>query len=170
MEKVIKWIHWFIQQVGDCWGGGPESGRLNANNIDLNRNFPDQFKEEDTKLNTKSELKEGRQPETQAVIDWIMDNQFVLSASLHGGAGVASYPFDDSQSHQFQGFYSAAPDDAVFKMVSQDYADRHPTMKKADTCGVGFKDGITNGAYWYDLAGACPTFFTNNSFNSKFIV
>jgi carboxypeptidase D len=153
VDKAIKRIHWLIQQVGDCWGGGPESGRLNANNIDLNRNFPDQFKEEDTKLNTKSELKEGRQPETQAVIDWIMDNQFVLSASLHGGAVVASYPFDDSQSHQFQGFYSAAPDDAVFKLLSQDYADRHPTMKKPDTCGAGFKDGITNGAYWYDLAG-----------------
>ena len=47
-------------------------------------------------------------------------------------------------------FYSA-PDDKVFRQLSQDYADRHPTMKKADVCGGGFKDGITNGAYWYGL-------------------
>ena len=47
-------------------------------------------------------------------------------------------------------FYSA-PDDKVFRQLSQDYADRHPTMKKADVCGGGFKDGITNGAYWHGI-------------------
>ena len=58
--------------------------------------------------------------------------------------------------HTFTGFYSSSPDDAVFKTFSKDYADRHSTMQKLDVCGGGFKDGITNGAAWYDLTGTLP--------------
>ena len=64
-------------------------GRLNANGVDLNRNFPDQFFE----LNT-----ETFEPETAAVISWIKKYPFTLSASFHSGALVVTYPFDDSPS------------------------------------------------------------------------
>lgn len=62
--------------------------RHNARRYDLNRNFPDFFK-----ANTKQ-----AQPETEAVKEWISKIQFVLSGSLHGGALVASYPFDNTPS------------------------------------------------------------------------
>lgn len=68
--------------------------RYNARGFDLNRNFPDYFKQ-----NTKRE-----QPETDAVKEWISKIQFVLSGSLHGGALVASYPYDNtpnSSKYQF---------------------------------------------------------------------
>lgn len=55
--------------------------------------------------------------------------------------------------HIFVGHYSASPDDDVFKTLSKDYADRHLTMQKPDVCIGGFKDGITNGAEWYELTG-----------------
>ena len=45
---------------------------------------------------------------------WIKATPFVLSANLHAGAVVASYPFDDSPDHR-NNFYSAAPDDEFFR-------------------------------------------------------
>lgn len=66
-------------------------GRGNAANVDLNRDFPDRFEGrflERLKIN---------QPETIAMMKWIKSNPFVLSANLHGGAVVASYPFDNSE-------------------------------------------------------------------------
>lgn len=60
--------------------------RYNARGFDLNRNFPDYFKQNNKKT----------QPETEAVREWVSKIQFVLSGSLHGGALVASYPFDNT--------------------------------------------------------------------------
>lgn len=126
---------------GECGG---EKGRGNANLVDLNRNFPDQY---------SGAPRHEIQPETQAIINWIEGQKFVLSANLHGGSVVASYPFDDSASHKSEGTYSAAPDDAVFKQLAHVYANNHKTMKSGDHCGDRFQDGITNGAHWYDVPG-----------------
>jgi carboxypeptidase D len=129
-------------------------GRHNANGVDLNRDFPDQY---DANVN-KSNMFSNRQPETVALMNWILENKFVLSANLHGGAVVASYPFDDSKSHQLSGFYSQAPDDAVFKHLALTYSKNHKNMHKGQFCGETFKDGITNGAQWYDVPGGMQDF------------
>lgn len=62
------------------------SNRYNARGFDLNRNFPDYFKQNTKRL----------QPETEAYKEWISKIQFTLSAGLHAGALVASYPFDNT--------------------------------------------------------------------------
>ncbi|CAB4055797.1 CPD [Lepeophtheirus salmonis] len=79
---------------GSC-SRGP--GRTNANRVDLNRDFPKQFDE----------------PQRLFLS--------FLSANLHGGAVVASYPLDDSKAH-ITGLYSASPDDDVFVFISRTYA------------------------------------------------
>jgi carboxypeptidase D len=76
---------------GSCSPNPSILGRRNANLVDLNRNFPDQFH---TFGKHNSIDLEGRQPETQNVMKWIVSNYFVLSANLHALTVVASYPFD----------------------------------------------------------------------------
>jgi len=141
---------------GDCgnmMSGG--TGRENANMRDLNRDFPDQFRDG----KTQEDLVRGRQPETLAAMTWIVQNPFVLSGNLHGGSVVASYPFDDSASHVESGRKSAAPDDAVFEHLAHLYADNHATMHKGNICpGDNFPGGVTNGAQWYDVPGGMEDF------------
>ena len=84
-----------------------KNGRRNANKIDLNRNFPDPY-------DPTGDI----QPETQAVMNWIRNIPFVLSANLHGGAVVASYPYDTAPPSKRKpftyGVYSKSPDDDIF--------------------------------------------------------
>ena len=37
----------------------------------------------------------NREPETQAIIKYVLENPFVLGINFHDGSVVASYPFDD---------------------------------------------------------------------------
>ncbi|XP_069883506.1 carboxypeptidase D [Dipodomys merriami] len=141
---------------GDCGlsDGGSQtgvSGRDNSRGRDLNRSFPDQFSTGETP--TLDDV-----PEVRALIDWIGRNKFVLSGNLHGGSVVASYPFDDSPEHKATGVYSKTSDDEVFKYLAKAYASNHPIMKTGEPHCPGdedetFKDGITNGAHWYDVEG-----------------
>ncbi|KAI5735619.1 hypothetical protein M8J77_020631 [Diaphorina citri] len=124
-------------------------GRKNAHGVDLNRNFPDQF---------EYEAKKAYEPETQAIMNFIYSNPFVLSGNLHGGAVVASYPFDSSPYEQNCCTLSLSPDTAYFEQVARDYASRNPMMAPGHACGFDFKDGITNGNYWYKVTGGMQDF------------
>ena len=67
------------------------SERYNANNVDLNRNFPDPF---------GTPPINAQQVETTAMIDYATNHNFRLSANLHGGAEVMNYPWDSYTSAQ----------------------------------------------------------------------
>ncbi|XP_063287482.1 carboxypeptidase M-like [Pelobates fuscus] len=123
---------------GDCQGS---HGRANFNNIDLNRNFPSIFGHNLSPL----------QPETLAAMQWFQSETFVLSATLHGGALVAVYPFSFSvEGHRGK---AKSPDDEIFKYLTKTYANAHKTMHKGDFCNETFPGGITNAAAWYPVLG-----------------
>lgn len=88
----IVFICLFVLQEGSCESLINYAGRNNAAGQDLNRDFPDRF--ESTLM--RRLRPSAKQPETAAMMDWILANPFVLSANLHGGAVVASYPYDNS--------------------------------------------------------------------------
>lgn len=133
---------------GDCES---VKGRANANGVDLNRNFPDQF----VKYNQQM------QPETKSIIKWLKKYSFVLSANLHGGSLVANYPYDDDP--QMAEIDSPSPDDDVFRHLAKAYSYAHPKMHFGQACREYFKDGITNGAHWYNVAGGMQDYNYLNS-------
>jgi len=129
-------------------------GRSNGKNVDLNRDFPHFW----DKTFTMSDL----QLETQAVIDWIVNNPFVLSANFHGGAKVASYPWDgfDPRTNS-----SRTKDNEIFYFLADEYAKHNPEMhlQNANKRCIRrrfdkFENGITNGGEWYPLTGTMQDF------------
>ncbi|XP_004519199.1 carboxypeptidase D isoform X2 [Ceratitis capitata] len=149
-------------QEGNCESLPNYIGRTNAAGIDLNRDFPDRLENQQV-----SQLRSHkRQPETAAIINWVLGKPFVLSANFHGGAIVASYPYDNSIAHHECCEESLTPDDRVFKLMAHTYANNHPIMRKGHNCNDTFTDGITNGANWYELNGGMQDF--NYAFSNCF--
>ncbi|XP_055857349.1 carboxypeptidase D [Episyrphus balteatus] len=147
-------------QEGSCDSLRNYVGRHNAAGMDLNRDFPDRLEDERT-IQIKASQ---RQPETSAMIEWLVNNPFVLSANFHGGAVVASYPYDNSLNHHECCEESLTPDDLVFKTLAHAYSDNHPVMRTGKECNETFTNGVTNGAFWYELNGGMQDFnyaFTN---------
>ncbi|KAG0500515.1 hypothetical protein HPP92_000587 [Vanilla planifolia] len=116
--------------------------RGNANNVDLNRDFPDQF----YPMNDVMGL---RQPETKAIMRWMEERHFTASASLHGGALVANYPWDGAFDGSSRKEYFACPDDKTFRYMASVYSHSHYNMSSSKE----FEGGIVNGALWYPIYG-----------------
>lgn len=152
---------------------GWTSGRQNAQNLDLNRNFPDltsEYYRVAASRGVRSDHMAIPQhywwgkvaPETKAMMKWMRTTPFVLSASLHGGDLVVSYPFDFSKHPQEEKMFSPTPDEKMFKLLARAYADVHPMMmdRSENRCGGNFlKQGsIINGADWYSFTGGMSDF------------
>lgn len=147
-----------VAHEGDRTGA---QGRANANNVDLNRNFPDQY--------GTDRYNKVREPEVEAVMNWTLSLPFVLSANLHGGSLVANYPYDDNENDfndpnarlrdaSITGRkLNPTEDNELFRHLALIYSRAHPTMHLGGPCpffgNEKFPDGITNGAQWYSVTG-----------------
>lgn len=120
--------------------------RNNANSVDLNRDFPDQFNEPGM-----PDRFDARQPETAAMMRFSESVNATAALNFHEGALVANYPYDAISGTNRKAGYSKSPDDAAFRRLAKVYAHAHPTM--ATAANEEFPEGITNGARWYPLWG-----------------
>mmetsp|Transcript_10951 Transcript_10951/g.27679 ORF Transcript_10951/g.27679 Transcript_10951/m.27679 type:complete len:354 (-) Transcript_10951:897-1958(-) len=124
--------------------------RENAQGVDLNRAFPRMGK---TAPKMRSDLAAMMPslplpPEVAAVMNWTLSWRFPLSANLHGGALVASYPFDacDVQGQQYD---CPTPEDPTPYRLARAFADEHIRMQSSPE----FLDGVVRGSEWYPLLG-----------------
>jgi len=133
--------------------------RGNGNNVDLNRNYPD---------NVQGAHTDGEvyQTETLAFMCLAEANHFVVSANFHGGTELVNYPFDNAYVSQY-----THPDGGWFEDISVEYATHAQTdansgstggapyaykasyMTADDDSNVYPSPGVTHGAEWYRVYG-----------------
>jgi len=140
LDSTQIWICPLVNPDGTYFGGESSvarATRYNANNVDLNRNFPDQDDNAHPDGNAS-------QPETLAMIQFLKDHPICLSANFHSGSEVVNYPWD---------YWSAShPDESWFRQVSRTYAD---TVHAYSPTGffTDRENGITDGFAWYSVSG-----------------
>ena len=110
--------------------------RANANNVDMNRNYPDPHGSQHPDGNSY-------QTETQWFMTLAENNAFVMAANYHGGAEVMNYPWDNT--------YTRHADDAWWQLVSREYANLAQAVSSSYMTDEN--NGITNGADWYMIGG-----------------
>lgn len=117
--------------------------RYNANYEDINRDFP-------YPLGANAPY----QPETQAMMDFASDHNFVMSANFHGGAEVMNYPWDCWNSSQ-----NTHADDTWFYDVCSEYVQTARQIYSSYMTSV-VASGVTEGADWYYADGSRQDYMT----------
>lgn len=113
------------------------SRRYNANNVDLNRNYPDPF------ATTKAAL----QQENEMMISYVSAHNFLLSANLHGGSEVMNYPWDSFTSRQ-----QPHPNADWWEEVCRRFVDTSRAYNSSHFRDVN-SQGYIAGGDWYVISG-----------------
>jgi hypothetical protein len=116
--------------------------RGNANNIDLNRNYPDPKAGPNPDGN-------AWQPETIAFMNLAEENDFAIGANMHSGAEVCNYPWDTWQ--------HLSADNDWWYYVCREYADTAQFYSPPNYMAQ-LNNGITNGFAWYSITGGRQDF------------
>lgn len=120
--------------------------RYNSNWVDLNRNYPDPF---------GSDPLSPVQPENLAMMEYVEEHDFLLSANLHGGAEVMNYPWDSFTSDE-------RPVDCAnwWQDVCRRFVDTCRLARASafsDVCGQGY----IAGGDWYVIRNGRQDYMNN---------
>lgn len=151
VKNVEIWINPNANPDGTYYGGNHtvnNARRYNANNKDLNRNFPDPV--------SGPNPTGAWEPETMIMMNLMTQYNFSLSMNFHGGAEVFNYPFDCK--------YPLHPDDTWFIRTGRHYVDTvhsySPSTYMDGLFGYPNLPGIVNGAAWYVIHGGRQDYMT----------
>ena len=146
MNTTLICINPLANPDGTYYGGNntvQNSRRYNANNVDLNRNYPNPF----------ATAKDALQQENQVMINYFNRHNFRLSANLHGGAEVMNYPWDTYTSIQ-----NPHPKSAWWVAVCQRFVDTSRTYN-SNHFNDTYPCGYTAGGDWYVITGGRQDYF-----------
>lgn len=125
--------------------------RFNANEKDLNRNFPDPFfPYSSTNI---------QQKETHDMVNFLGEHRFVLSANFHSGSEVVNYPWDVYARNNLRVRNRLHADDKWFYDISRAYADTAHRYSDPDYM-ISENNGVVRGADWYVIYGGRQDFVT----------
>ncbi len=147
VEDIDIWLNPLANPDGTYAGGNSTvfgAKRFNANNVDLNRNYPDP--EDGTNPDGNA-----HQPETIAFMDFAEDHDFVMSANMHGGAEVCNYPWDTWSTRH--------ADTDWWEYVCHEYANTAHLYGPAGYM-TDLDNGVTNGYDWYSISGGRQDYMT----------
>jgi len=140
VDSIDIWINPLANPDGTYYGGNNTvtgAIRRNANNVDLNRNYPDPAAGPNPDGN-------AWQPETIAFMNFAEQYKFNISSNIHGGAEVCNYPWDTWQ--------QLTADNAWWVYTMREYADTVHAYSPPPYFR-SFNNGITNGYAWYSITG-----------------
>ncbi|XP_063046448.1 probable carboxypeptidase X1 [Engraulis encrasicolus] len=100
--------------------------------------------------------------ETRAVINWMQNIPFVLSANLHGGELVVTYPYDMTKDWAPRE-HTPTADESFFRWLATVYASTNHVMSNPDRRPCHNEDflrynNIINGANWHTVPGSMNDF------------
>lgn len=146
MNTTLICINPLANPDGTYYGGDntvQNSRRYNANNVDLNRNYPNPF----------ATAKDALQQENSAMIAYFDRHRFRLSANLHGGAEVLNYPWDSYTSVQ-----NPHPQRPWWIAVCQRFMDTLRIYNSTRFSDVN-SQGYIAGGDWYVITGGRQDYF-----------
>ncbi|MDD4539618.1 MAG: DUF2817 domain-containing protein, partial [Lentisphaeria bacterium] len=141
LDKVAIWVVPMVNPDGVA-----AVTRKNANNMDLNRDFPDGIVIPGlgTYAAASPLYQAGRQLETRALMRWCASRRFSAALHMHTGARLVCYPYGNNAAGIVTNYYSATPDDTLFRSLAVSYAVANTAMAKGD---------VINGSAWYICDG-----------------
>ncbi|KAM9318296.1 carboxypeptidase D [Pholidichthys leucotaenia] len=105
-----------------------KQGLTNSNGKDLDTDF----------FGNASQRVVEPQPETRAMMDFIINTHFTLSVALDGGSLVATYPYDKP--------VQTVENEGTLKYLASVYANNHPKMHFGDTgCSNNGQSSVPDG-------------------------
>lgn len=140
VDGLDIWINPLANPDGTYYGGNNTvngARRGNANNVDMNRNYPDPEDGPHPDGNVW-------QPETVYFMAFGEERNFTMAANFHGGAEVLNYPWDT--------WVRRHADDNWWIYVCREYADTVHLHAPAGYL-TDLNNGITNGYDWYTIDG-----------------
>lgn len=148
VEAALGAQAWFVPNLNP--DGYEANRRGNANNVDLNRNFPQPTGAPGTPATPDAEA--------AAWMAFVLAHDFSVSTHFHGGAVVCNTAYDNCYTAEIvprpcppalPSFHPRA-DDVL--PSSRSYCDA--MMAAGVSCGSQWPDCQTNGASWYQISGS----------------